>query len=102
VILLALVGTAVYVFMPRKTTKFDVIEYIGYEAMALEEDPDGRLNLPSSDLEEIKQFVSTVPGLNFRPTILRPSLVIAARRSWQSWRGSGLRNKCKGNLNALS
>ena len=72
VILLALVGTAVYVFMPRKTTKFDVIEYIGYEAMALEEDPDGRLNLPSSDLEEIKQFISTVPGLNFRPTILRP------------------------------
>jgi hypothetical protein len=71
-LLLALVGGAIYFFMPRNAAKFDVIEYIGYEAIALEEDPEGRTNLPSSDLEEIKQFVSTVPGLNYRPAILRP------------------------------
>jgi hypothetical protein len=70
-LLLAIVGGAIYVFMPRNAAKFDVIEYIGYEAIALEEDPEGRVNLPSSDLEEIKQFVSSVPGLSFRPTILR-------------------------------
>lgn len=70
-IVLGLVGAAVYAFMPRGVAKFDVIEYIGYEAMALEEDPDGRMNLPSSDLEEIKQFIGTVPGLAFRPNVLR-------------------------------
>lgn len=70
-IVIAIVGGVVYFFMPRNTPSFDVIESIGYEALALEEDPEGRINLPSSDLEEIKQFIGTVPGLNFRPAILR-------------------------------
>jgi hypothetical protein len=71
VILLGIVGGSIFYFMPKKTAKFDVIEYIGYEAMALEEDPDGRMNLPSTDLDEIRQFISTVPGLSFRPNVLR-------------------------------
>lgn len=69
-VVLGLVGYAIYYFMPEK--KFDVIEYIGYEALALEEDPEGRTNLPSTDLEEIRQFVKTVPGLDFTPSLLRP------------------------------
>jgi hypothetical protein len=61
-ILLGFLGTLIYAFMPRPTAKFDVIEYLGYEALALEEDPEGRINLPSSDLEEVRQFVGNVPG----------------------------------------
>jgi hypothetical protein len=71
-IILGIIGGVVYVFMPHSAAKFDVIEYLGYEAMALEEDPDGRINLPSTDIEEIKQFVGTVPGLTYRPVVLRP------------------------------
>lgn len=70
-IVLGLIGGAVYLFMPQNNIKFDVIEYLGYEAIALEEDVEGRTNLPSSDIEEIKQFVSTIPGLAFRPNVLR-------------------------------
>lgn len=72
VILLSLVGGVVFLFMPRPAAKFDVIEYLGYEALALEEDPEGRMNLPSTDLEEIRQFVKNVPGLAFSPSVLRP------------------------------
>ncbi len=72
VILVGLFGSLIYMFMPRPATKFDVIEYLGYEALALEEDPEGRTNLPSSDLEEVRQFVANVPGLTFRPNVLRP------------------------------
>ena len=71
-VVLGLIGTAVYYFMPERLGNFDVIEYIGYEALALEEDPEGRTNLPSSDLEEIRQFVGAIPGLEFKPELLRP------------------------------
>jgi hypothetical protein len=71
-IILGCIGVAVYVVMPKNSIKFDVIEYLGYEAVALEEDPNGRTNLPSSDIEEIKQFVGSVPGLSYRPNVLRP------------------------------
>ncbi len=71
-VLFGLVGVVAYVLMPRPAAKFDVIEYLGYEALALEEDPEGRLNLPTSDLEEVKQFVGNIPGLAFTPNVLRP------------------------------
>jgi hypothetical protein len=70
-VVLGLLGAAVYYFMPERLGNFDVIEYIGYEALALEEDPEGRTNLPSSDLEEIRQFVGAIPGLEFKPELLR-------------------------------
>ena len=71
-LVLGLIGVAVYYFMPQRLGKFDVIEYIGYEALALEEDPEGRTNLPSTDIEEIRQFVGATPGLEFKPALLRP------------------------------
>jgi hypothetical protein len=58
--------------MPNPTENIDVIEYLGYETTALEEQPDTRINLPSTDIEEIKQFVGNIPGLSFRPTVLKP------------------------------
>ena len=69
---LGIVGGLVYMFMPNTKTKFNVVEYVGYEAVALEEDPDGRINLPTTDLEEVKQFIATVPGLTYKPQALRP------------------------------
>ncbi|MCX6118040.1 MAG: hypothetical protein NT027_10895 [Proteobacteria bacterium] len=71
-IVLGAIGLGVYAFMPQAVEKINVIEYIGYEAVAMEEDPDGRLNLPSTDIDEIGQFVSRIPGLPFTPQLLKP------------------------------
>lgn len=71
-LVLGLIGGGIYLFMPKASEKINVIEYVGYEAVAMEEDPDGRLNLPTNDLEEVKQFIAQVPGLAFKPQALRP------------------------------
>ncbi len=65
------IGGLVYTFMPRTRDKINPIEYVGYEAVAMEEDPDGRINLPTNDPQEVKQFISQVPGLAFKPQPLR-------------------------------
>ncbi len=67
----AIIASVFYVLLPQTSEKINVIEYIGYEAVAMEEDPDGRINLPTTDPEEVKQFVQQIPGLLFKPQILR-------------------------------
>lgn len=71
-IAVGLIGGLVYAFMPVQKDKLNVIEAVGYEAVALEEDPDGRINLPTNDLQEVSQFIKQVPGLTFKPQALRP------------------------------
>ena len=73
-LVLGVIGAGIYMFMPTVSEKINVIEYIGYEAVAMEEDPDGRINLPTNDLEEIRQFIGNVPGLSFKPQALKPLL----------------------------
>ena len=51
--------------------KFKPLEYLGYEALAIEDDASERINLPSRDLNEIKQYLATYPGLAFKPRVLR-------------------------------
>ncbi len=67
-----IVGFAAFVVWPKNTPKFDIIENLGYEAVALEEDPSGRVSLPSSDGDEIRQFIGHVTGLSYVPQLLRP------------------------------
>ena len=71
-IAVGIVGGLVYAFMPNPKDKINPVEYVGYEAVAMEEDPDGRINLPTNDLQEVKQFISQIPGLAFKPQALRP------------------------------
>lgn len=71
-IAVGLVGGLVYAFMPSPKDKINPIEYVGYEAVAMEEDPDGRINLPTNDPQEVTQFINQVPGLAFKPQPLRP------------------------------
>lgn len=71
-IAVVIIGGLVYTFMPNPKDKINPIEYVGYEAVAMEEDPDGRVNLPTNDLQEVKQFIGQVPGLAFKPQALRP------------------------------
>jgi hypothetical protein len=71
-LILGTIGAIVYISMPTAIEKINVIEYLGYEALAFEEDFDNRVNFPSNDLEDIKTFAAKVPGLNFTPQVMRP------------------------------
>ncbi len=66
----AIIGVLVWQFGPKREAKFKPLEFLGYEALALEEDPRDRLDLPSSDMNEIKQYLSAYPGLDFKPKVL--------------------------------
>lgn len=75
---LALVGIAalivaglVWRFGQTTEQTFKPLEYLGYEALAMEEDPGERLNLPSQDLKEIRQYFAAYPGLEFKPMVLK-------------------------------
>lgn len=65
------IGYLVWKFAPKRESEFKALEYLAYEAVALEEDPQERLNLPSSDLKEIRQYLVNYPGLDFKPFVLR-------------------------------
>lgn len=66
-----LIGFLVWKFAPTRDSEFKALEYLAYEAVALEEDPQERLNLPSSDSKEIRQYLMNYPGLDFKPFVLR-------------------------------
>lgn len=66
-----LIGYLVWKFAPARDVEFKALEYLAYEAVALEEDPQERLNLPSNDLKEIRQYLTNYPGLEFKPVVLR-------------------------------
>jgi len=62
-----LVGLAVWKFATPKAATFKALEYLGYEALAMEEDPRDRLDLPSHEMKEIRQYLTAYPGLEFKP-----------------------------------
>lgn len=66
----AIIGFAVWYFAPRREQTFKALDYVGYEAMAMEEDKE-RLALPSDDLKEIRQYLGNYPGLDFKPRVLK-------------------------------
>lgn len=66
----AVIGLLVWRFVPSNKPRFKPLEYLGYEALAMEADPEGRLDLPSFDLKEVKDYLATYPGLEFRPRLL--------------------------------
>lgn len=67
------VGAAGFVYWKvngGKEQKFKPLDYLGYEAAAMEEDAQQRLNLPTHDPREILQYLNTYPGLDFKPRML--------------------------------
>jgi hypothetical protein len=67
----AVIGLILWKFAPDNNPEFKPLEYLGYEALAMEEDPEGRLDLPSSDLREIHDYLAAYPGLEFEPRLLK-------------------------------
>ena len=70
-IAVAAVAFGVWKFGPRREATFKPLEFLGYEALALEEDPRDRLDLPSGDMKEIRQYLAAYPGLEFKPKVMK-------------------------------
>ena len=68
-IAVALIGLGFWTFSPNEL-EFRPLEYLGYESLAMEEDAAGRLDLPSTDLAEVREYVESYPGLSFSPAVL--------------------------------
>lgn len=66
------IGLIIWRFAPDSKPQFKPLEYLGYEAVAMEEDPESRLDLPSSDLKEIRDYLLAYPRLEFKPRLLKP------------------------------
>lgn len=68
---IAIAGVLMWKFMPRSGPEFKPLEYLGYEALAMEEDAQNRLDLPTHDIKEVRQYLASYPGLDFKPRSLK-------------------------------
>lgn len=67
----AILGGVYWKFGRTRIQTFKPLEYLGYEALALEEEQKDRLNLPSRDMKEIRQYLASYPGLGFTPKVMQ-------------------------------
>ena len=81
---LIVLGVTARYFQPGPEIEAKVIEWLGYETLAIEEDPQ-RLAFPSSDRTEISTYFANHRGLDFKPQVLSMS------SKWQT-RGAGVIN----------
>ena len=81
-ICLIVLGVTTRYFQPKQEVEAKVIEWLGYETLEIEEDPQ-RLAFPSSDKTEISTYFANHRGLDFKPQVLPMS------SKWQA-RGAGV------------
>lgn len=56
---------------PYQAEEFKAIEYLHFEAMAMEQEGDGRLDYPSTEYRDIQGYLQNYKGLNFKPATFR-------------------------------
>lgn len=70
-LLIALFGFLVwggfYLFGPEKKAPFKALDSLIYEAIAMSEDLDGRLDFPTDKIDEVNSYFKRYPGLGFVP-----------------------------------
>jgi hypothetical protein len=65
--LVVALATAAYVYLkPQPRVEFSPLDTLVYEALAMEEDPAGRIDLPTAELSEVIDYVNTYPELGYR------------------------------------
>ncbi len=64
-------GILYYVFRSPAREKFVPVVNLSYEAMAMIEDPEGRLLFPSTSIEEITKYLNASRNLGFSPLVLK-------------------------------
>lgn len=66
-----IVGIAIKTAPPKP--KLNTLEVLSYESLALFEDGQDRLDLPTDNIEEVKEYLSSYPELGFKPKVLTTS-----------------------------
>lgn len=64
---------------PKPKPAFSPLDTLVYEAMTMEDDPDGRLDLPTQNISEISDYFVNHPSLGFKAPALK-----AAPAAWQA------------------
>lgn len=64
---------------PKPKPAFSPLDTLVYEAMTMEDDPDGRLDLPTQNMSEISDYFVNHPSLGFKAPALK-----AVPASWQA------------------
>ena len=67
---LIILGITARYYQQGSDVEAKVIEWLGYETLAIEEDPQ-RLAFPSSNVAEIRTYFDNHRGLGFKPQLLR-------------------------------
>ena len=70
ILLVALAGGLAWYLYSGSSNESLVIEYLGYETLAIEEEAE-RINFPSDSLAEIRSYLASHRGLRFEPQALR-------------------------------
>lgn len=61
-----LVGLSYYYLGPKRTAAFAALDSLVYESVVMIEDPEGRLDFPTEDIVELRDYFNRYPDLNFR------------------------------------
>lgn len=69
-ICLIVIGVIARHFHQKPALEAKVIESLGYETLAIEEDPE-RLSFPSQEVAEIRAYFDNHRGLDFKPQLLK-------------------------------
>ena len=64
-IMALVVGFGYYFLAPKQKAKFSALDSLVYEAAVMIEDPEGRLDFPTDDLDELRDYFSRYPDLGF-------------------------------------
>lgn len=70
-LIVGIIAGLAWKFLPRSGPVFKPLEYLGYEALAMEEETQGRLDLPTNDIKDIRQYLANYPGLDYKPRTLK-------------------------------
>jgi hypothetical protein len=57
--------------VPMTEEEFNAIEYLHFEALAMEQDQESRLDYPTSHFKEVLGYLSSYRGLNFSPVVFQ-------------------------------
>ncbi|SME93907.1 hypothetical protein [Pseudobacteriovorax antillogorgiicola] len=60
------VGLGYYFLGPKRKPPFSALDSLVYESVVMIEDPEDRLDFPTSSLEELRDYFSRYPDLGFR------------------------------------
>ncbi len=69
-ILLLTIFGMFYYLTPPSQPPFNALETLVYEALAMEEDQENRLDFPTSSLEEAQEYITRYPDIGFVPNNL--------------------------------